>query len=113
MEKIKNGNEEFLANENNKNESLIVNNINPDTSKINNSLYINEYDECCEEFSKIEKIQFIKYSPIKIVFFVIMNFFTAFLINLLIIWYPKLKMVFLYSQTNCKNAKFVQIYGKG
>jgi len=42
-----------------------------------------------------------------------MNLITAFLINLFIVWYPRLKMVFIYSKTTIKNGKFVGIYGLG
>lgn len=75
--------------------------------------YVNDYDESCEEFSKIEKLEIINYSPMKIILFLLLNLLTAFLINLFIVWYPKLKMVFIYSKTSMNKGKFVGIYGIG
>ncbi len=67
----------------------------------------------CEDFSKIDKIVSINYSTIKISFFVLLNILTAFIINLVIVWYPKLKLIFLYSESPLSKAKYVGIFGAG
>lgn len=42
---------------------------------------------------------------------VILNILTVFIIDLLIVWYPKLKLYLIYSEASLKNGKYVGIYG--
>ena len=74
---------------------------------------VEEYDETCEEFSKIEKLVSLDYSTFKIVLFVFLNLLTVGLINLFLLWYPTSKLIFLYSNVPLSKAKFVGIYGNG
>jgi len=74
---------------------------------------INEYDESCEEFSKIEKVIILKYSKSKLILFAFLNIFTAFLINLILVWYPHLKLYLIFSNANVNEGQFVGIYGSG
>ncbi len=82
--------------------------------KLNFSVFnVKEYDESCEEYSKIEKILILNYSIPKLILFVFLNIITAFLINFLIIWYPKLKLFFYYSIVEVSKGRFVGIYALG
>lgn len=74
---------------------------------------INEYDESCEEFSRIEKVYILNYSKPKLILFALFNIITVFLINLFIVWYPKLKLYFIYSKVQVKDGQFVGIFGSG
>ena len=67
----------------------------------------------CEEISKIEKIVPIEINRIKIVMLFFLNLITCFLISLFIVWYPKLKLIFIYSVAKLEKAKLLAIYGKG
>ena len=80
---------------------------------IKKSFIVEDYDEVCEEFSKIQEIISIRYSKPKIILFCFLNLFTAFLISLVIVWFPKLKILFLYNQCSIYEAKFVGIFGTG
>jgi hypothetical protein len=83
------------------------------TQLIYSEFKVQDYDEMCEEFSKIEKIVPLQYSVIKIIFFGFLNIITAFFITLFLVWFPKLQSYFLYETCKLKNAKFVGIYGTG
>lgn len=72
---------------------------------------IAQYDEMCEDFSKIDKLVSINYSKIKIAFYVLLNIITLFTINLFVIWFPTLKFYFLFSKAKLRDAKYVGIYG--
>lgn len=80
---------------------------------INSVLEVKEYDQSCEDFSKIEKIIIINYSKPKLILFALINFFTAFIINLIVIWYPELQFYFIYSEADVNEGEFVAIYGSG
>ena len=73
--------------------------------------FVDKYDEMCEEHSKIIKIESLSYSEIKIFFLIVCSILTCFLIDLLIIWFPKLKRYFIYKNVPLKEAKFIGIYG--
>lgn len=98
---------------------LLHNNINNKQILIKTSIYsqikstfiIAQYDEMCEDFSKIEKIICLKYDYFKIAFFLLINCFTFFFINLLLLWYPILKIRFIYSVCSLKDASFIGIFG--
>ena len=69
------------------------------------------YDEICEDYSKIKEIIPISYSFIKIFFFFFLSISTLFIINFLTIWFPILKIIFIYKKTSLKNASFVCVIG--
>ncbi len=74
---------------------------------------VNEYDESCEDFSKIEKVIILDYSKPKLILFCLINLITVFLFSLIIVWYPELKLYFIYSKVSFKEGKFVGIFGSG
>ena len=74
---------------------------------------VENYDDLCEDFSKIKKIICLKYSYAKITALIFFNLLTAFLINLFIVWFPSLKLNFIYSKCPQREATFVGIYGLG
>ncbi len=67
----------------------------------------------CTDLLKTETIKTIKFSTCKILLYILLNLITAFLINLFIYWFPKLKLIFLYSECRVTEAKYVAIYGTG
>lgn len=73
--------------------------------------YIEKYDSICEEHAKIERIITLGYSPGKIFLFILCNLITGFLINLFLVWFPKLKMIFIYKIVPLSDAKFIGVYG--
>ncbi len=72
---------------------------------------IAQYDEMCEDFSKIDKIVCLRLSKIKIVFYILLNILTLCIINLFLLWFPSLRLIFLYSKCKLSEAKYVGIYG--
>ncbi len=75
--------------------------------------HIENYDDLCEDFSKIEKIFCLRYSSLKVSFLILLNLLTAFIINLFIVWYPSLKLFLIYKICDISKAEFVGIYGSG
>lgn len=106
-----------IAQNDDKKEFLLVKNIekNPIIEmNIPKSVFeVKEYDESCEDFSKIEKVIILKYSIPKLILFLLINFFTAFIINLIVIWYPELQFYFIYSEADINEGEFAAIYGSG
>jgi hypothetical protein len=74
---------------------------------------VEDYDDLCEDFSKIDKVVCLKYSCFKIFCLSLLNLLTVFIINLFIVWYPSLKLSLIYSTCSLKEAKFVGVYGRG
>ena len=72
---------------------------------------VTEYDEMCEEYSRISKVVPLAYSPCKITLLAFLNIITAFIISLFIVWFPNLKLAFIYSHVPLSKATFVAIYG--
>jgi len=108
--------QDILQNDDKK-ECLLVKNIekkpNIQQNNLNNVFEVKEYDESCEDFSKIEKVIVVNYSKPKLILFLLVNFLTAFTINLFVIWYPKMKFYFIYSEADINEGEFVAIYGSG
>lgn len=77
------------------------------------SYCIKDYDDSCEDHSKIEKAIILDYSILKLVLFSLLNIITCFSINLLVVWYPQFKLYFFYKKTNINDGKFVGVYGLG
>lgn len=103
----------------NNNKSLNVNNQQTKSPNVFTSLFnqnksefiIAQYDEVCEDFSKIEKLVCIEYSIIKILLYIILNIMTLLAINLLVFWYPEYKLYFFYSKCSLSKARYVGIFG--
>jgi cation-transporting ATPase 13A2 len=72
---------------------------------------IAQYDEVCEDFSKIDKLECLEYDRFKIALFIFLNIITIFSISLLVIWYPKLKLYFFYSIAPLNRASLIGVYG--
>ena len=75
------------------------------------SYKVSFYDEICEDYSMIKEIIPISYSYLKIFFFFFLSICTLFIINFLTIWFPILKLIFIYKKTTLKNASFVCVIG--
>ena len=74
---------------------------------------INDYDEICDDISKIEMIVCLDYNKFKIFILILLNLMTAFIINLFLVWFPKLQLYLLYSKVKLQDARFIGVYGKG
>lgn len=72
---------------------------------------IAQYDEMCEDFSKIDKVICLHIDKVKLFFYVILNIFTLFSINLLVKWFPSLNLKLIYSKCQLKIASHIGIYG--
>ena len=72
---------------------------------------VSSYADVCEDYSMIKKIIPISYSYIKIFFFSILSILSLFIFNLLIVWFPRLKLIFIYAQVPLQNASFVAVIG--
>ena len=70
---------------------------------------VSEYDENCEEHFKINEIIPIDKDNKKFIIFILLNILTCFIINLIIIWFPILKLKLLYSHVPLSNANYVFI----
>ena len=79
-------------------------------SNKNTRFNVNEYDQSCEDHSKINKILTLKYSPIKFVFYIVFNILTFGIVNLIIIWFPTLQLDILYDEVNINKASYVGIF---
>ena len=67
----------------------------------------------CDENSQIQKIYTLDHDFKKFLLLFITNIFTCFLINLFLVWYPRLKLFLIYSKVSIEKAKYVCIYGRG
>ena len=79
-------------------------------SNKNTRFNVNEYDQSCEDHSKINKILTLKYSPIKFVFYIVFNILTFGIVNLIIIWFPTLQLDILYDEININKASYIGIF---
>ena len=73
--------------------------------------FIDTYDEMCEEHTKIIKVQTLSYSSIRIFYLIILSILSCFLIDLFLIWFPKLQLYLIYKNVSLKDAQFIVIFG--
>ena len=97
----------------NDNNNIDENKLEIKTNQINfldlmTTYIVSEYDENCEEHFKINEIIPINEDKKKFIVFIFLNIF-CFIINLIIIWFPKLKLKLLYSQVPLSIANSVFI----
>ena len=71
---------------------------------------IGKYDELCEEHFRIEKIIPIKKTKAKIVYNVILNILTGFIIQFIYGIFPKLEKYICYEETSLENCQRLFIY---
>ena len=71
-----------------------------------------EYDLSCDDFSKIEKIQSLQRNSCKLFFFIVLSVLTLGLANLFMVWFPKLKLFFIYSLCDVEKATYFGIFGQ-
>jgi hypothetical protein len=74
---------------------------------------IDGFDDKCEEHFRIDRIVFIKLNGWKIFLYVILNILTMFIINLFIIWFPKLRLNLLYTTSTYTDSDLIVIYCRG
>ncbi len=73
--------------------------------------FIDTCDEMCEEHTKIIKVQTLSYSSIRIFYLIILSILSCFLIDLFLIWFPKLQLYLIYKNVSLKDAQFIVIFG--
>jgi cation-transporting ATPase 13A2 len=88
----------------------VENFVDPTLSK--SEFKVDEYDETCPEFLKIDKIVCLQLLPYKLFIFHLINFCTLFMLSLLIRWFPELELRLLYSTTTMSDCSYLGIYGK-
>ena len=76
-----------------------------------NEFLVSNFDERCEDYSRIEKLIPLQQNKIKFSLFIFLNIITVGITYLVTIWFPKLKLYLIYSKTNIENANFIGIYG--
>lgn len=73
------------------------------------SSYVENYNPKCENHTKIDKIFYIEFSPFRIFLFILLNLVTAFIINLIAVWWPKLQYYLFYRVCSIENASKIMI----
>ena len=76
-----------------------------------NEYRVSSYDPMCEDHAQIERIIPVTFSCFKIFIFVIVCILTGSLALFFVIWFPKLKFIFIYSVVPIEQAKMVAIWG--
>ncbi|MCQ2820347.1 MAG: hypothetical protein MJ252_24025, partial [archaeon] len=74
-------------------------------------LLVDEFDAKCEKHFRMKKVVPLEWSTCKIILFVLLNICTAGLINLVIVWFPKIELGLKYSKCDIKQAVKMGIYG--
>ena len=90
--------------------SLTTNLLSSPPSLTSYKYTITKYDETCEEHSRIHYIIPLKHSTPKLILFIFLNIITVGLINLIIVWFPSLKQLLLYSATSLPSATHLNIF---
>ena len=83
----------------------------PDIKLKENEILVTNFDERCEDYSRIEKIIPLQKNNIKFSIFIFLNIITVGILYLVTIWFPKLNLYLIYSKTTIENADFIGIYG--
>jgi magnesium-transporting ATPase (P-type) len=81
----------------------------PNTSEV---IYVKDYDDSCEELSKIERIIPLKVNCCKQFSFIFVSFITLGIPYILSVWFPKLLLFFVYSFTDNYSSSHYGIYCK-
>ena len=76
-----------------------------------NEYRVSSYDPMCEDHAQIERIIPVTFSCFKIFIFVIVCILTGSLALFFVIWFPKLKFIFIYSVVPIEQAKMVALWG--
>ena len=85
---------------------LLPNKRNKNFSKF----YVDEYDIYCESRFKIKEIITLKYSSLKKFIYILLNIFTLGIINIIIYYYPYLKLYLLFVEVEIQDSAYVGIY---
>ena len=104
-----NDNEELLL----KQQPLLSNKVNVKSflkNQINSKFLVDEYDIYCESKFKIKQLLTLKKSLIKKFLFILLNIITLGLINIIIYYFPYLKLYLLYKEDNIEKCSYVGIY---
>ena len=76
-----------------------------------NEYRVSSYDPMCEDHAQIERIIPVTYSCFKLFIFVLLCILTGSLALFFVIWFPKLKFIFIYSVVPIDQAKIVAVWG--
>ncbi len=72
---------------------------------------VNDYDDSCEDFSKIKKILSLRVNCFKKFFYLLFSIFTLGIFNLIVVWFPKIKLTLFYSLCKIEHATHFAIFG--
>ena len=91
-------------------ESLLDNNKNNSKCSTKNEFIVKDYDDSCEEFSKIEKILSLRTNSLKYSLFILCSIITVGMVNLIVAWFPILKKYLIYSSCEVEKASHFGIF---
>jgi len=73
--------------------------------------YISQYDDMCEDYAKIEKLLPVKINYPLFIIYIFLNIITLGIFSLFFIWFPSLKLIFIYKPCVLSQAKYIAVYG--
>ena len=114
MEKITNKSKNIKDVITEKDEDKLDSFISPEEKSNNKNKYeyfVKNYDDSCEDFSKIEKILSLRKNSFKFCIFVLFSIITLGILNLFVVWFPKLKLFLIYSLCDMETASHFGIFG--
>ena len=76
----------------------------------NSKFYVDEFDIHCESRFKIKEIITLNYSSLKKFFYILINIFTLGIINIIIYYYPSLKLYLLFEEVEIEESSYIGIY---
>ena len=85
------------------------------SKKLNETLkyyHVSEYDNLCGDYAKIEKIIPIRYNYPFLILYILLNIITLGIFSFFLVWFPSLKLLFIYKRCILSEGKFIAIYGK-
>ena len=83
-----------------------------DLKQIIKEYHVSRYDELCGDYAKIEKLIPIKTNNPVYIFYILINIITFGIFSFFFVWFPTLKLIFIYKPTTLSDAKYIAIYGK-
>jgi cation-transporting ATPase 13A2 len=95
-----------------KEEHLLFVETNEDPTLIKSEFKVEEYDETCPEFLKIESIICLKLLQSKVFVYFFLNIFTLFVISLIFRWFPELEIKLIYNICKINECTHLAVYGK-
>ena len=93
------------------NNESFLNTPNKNNSLPKHEFFVKDYDDSCEEFSKISKILSLRKNSFKYCIFIIFSIFTLGILNIIVSWFPILKTYLIYSVCELEKATHFGLLG--